>query len=327
MESLIKDGVKYLIHNFQLENEFEKIVLSQSKLLFGENIIVFEKQKIRTSTGIGTIPDALIINPITNKWFVIEIELAIHNVYHHIIPQITKFKNALENEQTRKSLLKYFDSEIENDFNKLATWYSSTQNKSPHKHLSEIIDKEPELIIIIDGQNKELDIASKNLPFQTKINVFKTYTREGVGLGDSIYSFDLYAEPQRSNLATIHEVKTIQSFKQKIEKNKSNQTQEIIEKLSMIINSFDNVIVENKKSMMGFKYNSGKKGKSIVWLSPMKNYVDLYLTKGQYPDPYNIIRRNSWDYPVVKISMDSLESNSDYIKSLINIACNYAKKP
>jgi len=67
MESLIKDGVKYLIHNFQLENEFEKIVLRQSKLLFGENSIVFEKQKIRTSTGIGTIPDALIINPTTTS--------------------------------------------------------------------------------------------------------------------------------------------------------------------------------------------------------------------------------------------------------------------
>lgn len=205
MESLIKDGVKYLIHNFQLENEFEKIVLRQSKLLFGENSIVFEKQKIRTPPGMGAIPDALIINPTTNKWFVIEIELAIHNVYHHIIPQITKFKNALENEQTRKSLLKYFDSEIENDLNKLATWYSSTQSKSPHKHLSEIIDKEPELIIIIDGQNKELEIASKNLPFHTKINVFKTYTREGVGLGDSIYSFDLYTEPPRSNFAAIKE--------------------------------------------------------------------------------------------------------------------------
>jgi len=118
----------------------------------------------------------------------------------------------------------------------------------------------------------------------------------------------------------------MQSFKQKIEKNKSNQTQEIIEKLSMMINSFDNVIVENKKSMIGFKYNSVKKGKSIVWLSPMKNYVDLYLALGQYPDPYNVIRRNNRDYPIVKISMDFLEAYSDYIKSLINTAYNYSKK-
>jgi len=327
MECLIKDGVKYLIHNFQLENEFEKIVLSQSKFLFGENSIVFEKQKIRTSTGIGTIPDALIINPTTKKWFVIEIELAIHNVYHHIIPQITKFKNALENEQTRKSLLKYFDSEIENDLNKLATWYSATQSKSPHKQLSEIIDKEPELIIIIDGQNKELEIASKNLPFQTKINVFKTYAREGLGLGNSIYSFGLCAETLRTNTPSIQEVKPRQSSELKIDKNKSNQTQEIIEKLSMIINSFDSVIIENKKSMTGFKYNSGKKGNSIVWLSPMKNYVDLYLAQGQYSDPYNKIKINNRNYPIIKISLDFLDAYSDYIKSLINTAYNYAKKP
>jgi len=39
----------------------------------------------------------------------------------------------------------------------------------------------------------------------------------------------------------------MQSFKQKIEKIKSNQTQKIIEKRFMMINSFGSVIIENKK--------------------------------------------------------------------------------
>lgn len=190
MDILIKDGVRYLTHDFASEAEFEKIVLGQFKFIFGDNAILFDKQKIKTEAGIGSIPDAFIINPESQKWCIIEIELASHNVYQHIIPQITKFKNALDNGQTRKTLLKFFDSNIENDLNKLATWVAATNNKNIHRQLSEIIDKEPELLIIIDGHNPELEIASKNLPFTTRINIFKTFCREGYGLGDNIFQME-----------------------------------------------------------------------------------------------------------------------------------------
>ena len=92
MEIILKDGVKFIKHSFDLENQFEKIVLTQYKSIFGENAILFDKQKVKTATGIGTIPDAFVISPDKRKWYIVEVELAIHNVYQHIIPQITKFK-------------------------------------------------------------------------------------------------------------------------------------------------------------------------------------------------------------------------------------------
>src|SRR5664280_1194820 len=107
MEILLKDGVTYSLHTWETENEFEKIALGQFKSIFGENAILFDKQKIKTETGIGTIPDAFVICPDIKKWFIIEVELAIHDVYRHIIPQITKFKNALTF-QTRKSSYQVF---------------------------------------------------------------------------------------------------------------------------------------------------------------------------------------------------------------------------
>jgi hypothetical protein len=197
MEIILKDGVKFIRHSFDLENQFEKIVLMQYKSIFGENAILFDKQKIKTATGIGTIPDAFVISPGKRKWYIVEVELAVHNVYQHIIPQITKFKNALENVHTRRTLTKFFDSSIENDLSKLASWVSATDDKNVFRLLSEILDEEPQLLIIIDDKNEELEIASKNLPFATRINIFKTFCREGFGLGDNIFQFDTFTSAKK----------------------------------------------------------------------------------------------------------------------------------
>ena len=165
MEIILKDGVKFIKHSFDLENQFEKIVLTQYKSIFGENAILFDKQKIKTATGIGTIPDAFVISPDKRKWYIVEVELAIHNVYQHIIPQITKFKNALEHVHTRRTLTKFLDSSIENDLSKLANWFLRLTIKMFSAYCRKFLYEEPQLLIIIDDKNEELEIASKNLPF------------------------------------------------------------------------------------------------------------------------------------------------------------------
>lgn len=91
---------------------FEKIVFTQYKHLFGNNSILFTKRKIQTATSIGTIPDAFIIDFEKETWQIIEVEISNHGVYSHIVPQLTKFSSALNNPQTRKQLVKYFEREI-----------------------------------------------------------------------------------------------------------------------------------------------------------------------------------------------------------------------
>ena len=107
MEIILKDGVKFIQHNFDRESEFEIVVLQQAKHIFGNDAILLDKQKIKTETNIGTMPDAFVVCPASRRWYVVEVELASHSVYSHIIPQITKFKSALDNNATRKALLKY----------------------------------------------------------------------------------------------------------------------------------------------------------------------------------------------------------------------------
>lgn len=190
MNILIKDGVKYSQTDFKgKELEFEKIVFTQYKHLFGENSILFTKKKIQTATNIGSIPDAFVIDFEKEKWFIVEIEISNHNVYSHIVPQLTKFSSALNNLQTIKQLVKLFESEIKADPFKNALLLSIGKTEV-FKTVSEILDKKPELIIIIEQQHDELTSVFNSLPFKTIINVFRTFTRNDLGLGDYIFQIE-----------------------------------------------------------------------------------------------------------------------------------------
>lgn len=190
MDILVKDGIKYFQAGFHgKESEFEKIVFTQHKHLFGDNTILFTKRKIQTATSIGTIPDAFIIDFEKEIWMIIEVEISNHDVYSHIVPQLTKFSSALNNPQTRKQLVKFFESEIKADPYKNALLLANGKTEV-FKTVSEIVDSNPELIIIIEQEHEELKSIFNSLPFKTKINIFKTFTRDGFEQGDSIYQLE-----------------------------------------------------------------------------------------------------------------------------------------
>lgn len=208
MEILVKDGVKYTPYNFQgKENEFELIIFSNFKQVFGDNTIIFSKQKIKTSTEIGTIPDGFAIDFKSDKWYIIEVELSCHDVYSHIVPQLTKFSSALKNIQTRKLLIKAFENEINTDPFKNAL-LTSNGKKEIFKSITEIVDKSPELVIFIEKEHKELNSVFSDLPFKTRINIFKVFTRHGFGLGDEIHLIEPICNPLTPNI-NILETKII----------------------------------------------------------------------------------------------------------------------
>lgn len=190
MEFILRDGIQYVEHTFDLESTFEGVVFQQYKHIFGRHSLLFKKRKIQTETRIGTIPDAFVIDFATKKWFVVEVELATHDVYSHIVPQISKFKSALNNHETKQKLRKFFDDEINNDLYKQALFREVVgRNVDIHKYLSEVVEETtPDLSIIIDAHNPTLQDAVKNVLSPARVSVFKTFCRKGsTCLDDSIY--------------------------------------------------------------------------------------------------------------------------------------------
>lgn len=191
MSFVIKDNIKYNRYDFSgKESVFEKIVFSQIKHLFGKNVILFSKKKIRTINGIGTIPDGFLIDFESKTWFLIEVEISNHDVYTHVVPQITKFSSALKNVETRKQLINSFEKEIDDDFFNKALLNSIWINDI-FKTLTGIIEKKPKVVIILEQEHKELSLVIEDLPFETLISIFEIFYREKHELEeDGIYKIN-----------------------------------------------------------------------------------------------------------------------------------------
>jgi hypothetical protein len=179
---LIVDGVKYKPWTPKdEEREFHPLVKAQSKEIFGKDTVYFDvKTLIKTASGIGSIPDAYVIDLAEPfEWYVIENELATHPVYDHVVRQLTKFINGIENKDTKNQILDMLYEQINKD-NGLRTAISTkTGNAEIYHFLSKLIlTKKPRIVVIIDEITLELEEASHALSYTPDLVEFRTYVRE-----------------------------------------------------------------------------------------------------------------------------------------------------
>lgn len=193
---LYKDTVRYIEYQYKNESEIEEMIFEHSKKIFGEDSLLLAKRKIRAISGIGTIPDAFVLSLGDKKWYLVEVELKNHPLYEHIVPQISKFNTAIKNSDSQKKLIKMIYEEIKDDPQKNLI-FQLKQIKEVFKYITEILESKPQIIILIDGKNDELEEVCDSLPFKAKIIEFKTFCRENVGLGVHIHSFEPLKNSQR----------------------------------------------------------------------------------------------------------------------------------
>jgi len=185
---LLKDGVKYFPYEYASEEELTEMVVEHYKDIFGTNSLFFNPQTMKTQIGIETRNDGVILALDQNRWYILEVELAKHPLHEHIIPQITKFSIAYEEAGTRKKIINSLYSAIRQDTFKTAT-IQTQKIEDLHKTLTDLIDTQPTIAILIDQKTPELDYICKKMPFQTQTIEFKTYARENIGIGVHIHEF------------------------------------------------------------------------------------------------------------------------------------------
>lgn len=190
MRIIVKDGVKYRPYKYESENELEDVFRKNTDTIFGNGSLFFDKTKIKSSSGIGTIPDGFVLLSDDEKWYIIEVELATHPLYEHIVPQISKFNSAIKNHITRKKLIDAFYGQINADTQLSYKFKYNRIKKELYKVLTDIIEKTPEIVIVIDEKTNALEEVCSSLPFSVKVLEFKTYCIGSADLNDSIYLFD-----------------------------------------------------------------------------------------------------------------------------------------
>ena len=128
-------GTFYSKVQFKTDEEVEKVVVDNFKLLFGDYSILLPKSLIRTSGGKGTVPDGIIVDFKGNRWFILEVERGVHETWGHIAPQISKQLVAVMNRETKNKITELCIAEIgkQKEFSKLLESDLKIQQISPSR--------------------------------------------------------------------------------------------------------------------------------------------------------------------------------------------------
>jgi hypothetical protein len=204
---ILIDGVRYILKNPDSEDDLEKIVEKNSKYIFGDNSFYFNfKRKVKSKSGIGSIPDGyLIIFNNIPEWYILEIELASHPLYNHIIPQLTKFNRAIEEISTKKSLIDMFYDEIKTDLVLEANIKNKIGSGEIYKFISDLISVKPKIIIVINERTSELNEVTRDIRGDIKILEFKIFRREGISEEVDAYLFNPvidFKNPEKTIVST-----------------------------------------------------------------------------------------------------------------------------
>jgi predicted transport protein len=157
---LFQNGQKYKKYKYRSEDEFETEVVKNSKLFFGTNIVYIEaKKKIESKALGGSIPDAFLFD-LSDKenpnFYLVEIELADHDFYKHVFPQITKFFAFFKNDKNRTELVEKIFSLINTNQDLKQEFRTFLGEKEIYKFVKDVIEDSQNILLVIDNDKKEL---------------------------------------------------------------------------------------------------------------------------------------------------------------------------
>jgi hypothetical protein len=158
---IFSNGRRFVETGYEREAEFEGEVVRSHKMFFGPKAIyVNAKQKIDTKALGGSIPDGFLFNlaDVDNpEFYLVEIELASHDFYRHIFPQLTKFFGFFKNQKSQSALVEKLydaisaDNGLRNEFKKLLG------EKDLHKFLRDVAVESRNILLIVDDTKDELN--------------------------------------------------------------------------------------------------------------------------------------------------------------------------
>ena len=144
---------------YNKEDAFEKFIVDNAETIFGANSIYVDiKHKIENTSLGGTIPDGALIDFSdlnSPKFYLVEIELQIHNFLKHIFPQITKFFAFYNKPSEQQKLTDKIFTIIKKDEALKDKLKKMIGSKEIYKSLKDALENSQNILIIIDGFKPE----------------------------------------------------------------------------------------------------------------------------------------------------------------------------
>ena len=102
---LITSSRRFIQAPFDSEEELERVLVDNYEHIFGPSAIYLPRALIKTPGGYGTIPDGFAFDLSKKQWFIVEAELAKHDLWNHIAPQAAKQITAASKPETKRNLV------------------------------------------------------------------------------------------------------------------------------------------------------------------------------------------------------------------------------
>jgi hypothetical protein len=178
---LITSSTRFIQAPFDSEEELERVVVDNYEYIFGPSTIYLSKKSmISVPSGSGTIPDGFAFDLSKKQWFIVEAELASHDVWSHIAPQVAKQIAAASMPQTKQflvdRLIKIFreNQEIRDKFED-----EGIEHIDIRKVLDQILATQPFIGMPIDSVSPDLSVWAKSIRGDAKLWEIKKYIELG----------------------------------------------------------------------------------------------------------------------------------------------------
>jgi hypothetical protein len=204
MARIILNNQEYSLFDFDNEADFEKAVIENQKYLFGKDSIYIDvKRRIGRDNHRG-IPDAFLIDFYDAKkpqLYIIENEVASHDVYSHIAEQIVRFGTSAISSlnQIRDVLIDAIENQPQAK-KEIEKYLSQTIFKNLHELMIFLVEKsDVKIVIAINEITSDLNLAFKIFKNPPDIVLLQRYM-----LGNEMA---YYYEPMREEIDDIEKEK------------------------------------------------------------------------------------------------------------------------
>lgn len=200
---ILKDN-EYSLYDFDNEAEFEKAVIVNQKYLFGKDSVYIDVKKRIGKDNHRGIPDAFLIDFYNTKkpqLYIVENELASHDVYAHISEQIVRFgtSTVTSANKIRDMLIKAIESKHETK-REIEKYLPQTVFKTVTELMLFLTENDVKIVIAINEVTADLNLAFKIFRNPPDVVLLQRY----VCKSDISY----YYEPMREEIEDIEKERT-----------------------------------------------------------------------------------------------------------------------
>lgn len=187
MYKIIDDkGILYSEYPYTDEVEYEKMVVSNAEMIFGDQGIYFDiKKKIGKSNEGAAIPDGYYLDlkfhdePVL---YFVEVELSNHDVYGHIGEQVLRF--AISSEMSKHKIKTILIEDIYKDSTKSKKIEEFLKISSQYKNINALLDnlifdKEVAVIVVINETTEQLTRVLSKIKISADIVEVQSFIANG----------------------------------------------------------------------------------------------------------------------------------------------------